>query len=204
MKIPSARFGVVAACIFFTLGVTGCATKRPAVSREESLAMSSRVFPRSKEQTLEAAQKVLSLSDGDDYQFQHSAAGFSAQRQWSVYLVLAAVMGTDFWAVRTSGVVDETRVELEVGTSAQGLTPMATTSPGTYSVGTLPSNAALVQGPALYELFFARMEYLLGLRADWPSCDWSDGRVKIGAAWGSNEALCNSFNVKDKTPSGPL
>jgi len=204
MKFLSARFGVAAACIFFTLGVTGCATKRPAVSREESLAMSSRVFPRSKEQTLDAAQKVLLLSDGDDYQFQHSAAGFSAQRPWIVYLVLAAAVGTDFWAVRASGSADETRIELEVGASAQAVTPMATTSQGTWTAGSLPANASLVQGPALYELFFARMEYLLGLRADWPSCDWSNGRVKTGATWGTNEALCNSFNVKDKTPSGPL
>lgn len=48
------------------------------------------------------------------------------------------------------------------------------------------------------------MDYLLGVRPDWMNCKMADERVKEGVVWGANEALCNSFNIKDETPSSPI
>lgn len=184
--------------------LAGCAAPRPQLSRAEYLAMTSRTLDAPKEQVLEAAEKVLRLADGDDFKIHHHSTGFSAQRNWSVYLVLAAAMGTDFWVVKTSEMGEKTRLELEVGRQASAITPMATTTPGTWTAGTMPASATPFDGPALYELFFARMDYLLGTRSDWPTCEWSDERVSRKATWGNNEGLCSAFNITDTKPEGPL
>ncbi|RXZ42712.1 hypothetical protein EBB06_12530 [Crenobacter cavernae] len=59
----------------------------------------------------------------------------------------------------------------------------------------------IVNGSAIYDVFWARMDWMLGRRGDWMDCKVADQRVKTGAAWGTNEALCNSFNITDKAPS---
>lgn len=184
--------------------LAGCATPPPQLSRADYLAMSSRTLEAPREQVLEAAEKVLRLADGDDFKIHHHATGFNAQRAWSVYLVLAAAMGTDFWVVKTSETGGKTRLEIEVGRQESAIMPMMTTTPGTWSAGTMPASATPINGPALYELFFARIDYLLGTRPDWPTCEWSDARVSSKATWGANDALCSAFNITDTKPEGPL
>lgn len=49
-------------------------------------------------------------------------------------------------------------------------------------------------------MFFARLDYLLGKGGAWMTCKDADERVKSGATWGNNEALCNSFNITDAHP----
>lgn len=184
--------------------LAGCAAPMPQLSRTEYLAMTSRTIEAPKERVLEAAEEVLRLADGDDVQIHHNAAGFNAHRPWSVYLVLAASMGTDFWSVRATDLGEKSRIEVEVGRQASAIVPMATTAPGTWTAGTMPAGAMPFRGPALYELFFARIEYLLGKREEWPTCDWSNQRVESKATWGENDGLCNAFNVTDAKPEGPM
>ena len=50
----------------------------------------------------------------------------------------------------------------------------------------------------------ARIAYLLGQRDTWMSCAESEARVASGVVWGETVALCNSFNVKDGVPEGPM
>ena len=84
----------------------------------------------------------------------------------------------------------------------QGLAvvPMMTTAPA-WTATTMPMVGTPVDGTALYDVFWARMDYLLGKRAKWMDCKEADRRVKQGIVWGSNENLCNSFNIKDDRPS---
>lgn len=185
--------------------LSGCVAPMPQVSRADYLKMTSRDVPAPKERVLEAAEKVMRLSDGDDYTIHHHKAGFNAQRRWSFYVVIAAGFGTDFWAIRADEYgADKTKLEVEVGTSAQPIVPMMTTAPGVWTASTLPANATPNTGPAIYELFFERLDYLLGRRAEWPTCEWAKERVKSKEVWGSIEPLCNPFNVNDETPKEPL
>lgn len=195
-------YKVLAAALSLS-GLAGCATP-PQPSRAEYLAQVSRTYAQPKEKVLAAAEEVLRLADGNDFQIAHNSDGFTAQRNWLVYIVIGASAGVDYWVVKTTEKDGRTQVETQVGTSMSTIAPMATTTPGTYSATTLPAGALVVTGPALYEVFFARMDYMLGLRADWPTCKWSDDRVSSKATYGNNEALCNVFNMADKTPAAPL
>ncbi|AEC22239.1 hypothetical protein PT7_P003 (plasmid) [Pusillimonas sp. T7-7] len=60
--------------------------------------------------------------------------------------------------------------------------------------------AGNVPGTAIYDVFWARMDYLLGKNDKWMTCEEANSRVKAAITWGPNEALCNSFNMKDAAP----
>lgn len=187
------------------LTLVGCATK-PRMTRQEALQVTTRTYTGvTQEQVISAAERVLTLADGDDFTFAHRTDGFLANRLWSVYLVLAASVGNDIWVLsatpRPDGSVFAT---VEVGTSASAITPMTTTTPGTWTATSLPPSAVPITGPALYEIFWGRVEYLLGFSDSWVDCKTADERVKSKATWGDNSALCNSFNMKDKKPEGPM
>jgi len=187
------------------LVVAGCATNAP-LTRQEALQATTRTYAGvTQEQVIGAAERVLRLADGDDFAFAHRPDGFLASRGWSVYLVLGASVGADTWVLSTSTRPDgAVFASVEVGTSAAAVTPMATTTPGTWTAAALPAGATPVQGRAVYDLFWSRVDYLLGLRETWPTCKESDAAVSSGKTRGFNDALCNSFNVKDETPAGPM
>lgn len=194
------------AVFIVALTLVGCALPtRKEMSREEWLTVTRHTFSNvTKDQAIAAAERVLKLADGDDVRVVHHEDGFVATRQWSIYLVLAAQFGMDTWDLRVSQDGANTKVRLGVASQGQMLAPMPTAR-GDASVGTMPGmGGAAVDGTAIYDLFWARMAYLLGQRDSWMTCAESDARVKAGTVWGLNEALCNSFNVKDQVPEGPM
>ena len=196
----------VIALLLGAIVLAGCAAPvRKELSREEWLSVTRHTFPSvTKDQAITAAEHVLKLADGDDVRVVHTEEGFVATRPWSMYLVIAAQFGVDTWDVRVSQ--DGANANVRLGVASQGhmMMPLPTAG-GDTSAGTMPGmGGAAVNGTAIYDLFWARMAYLLGQRDTWMSCAESDARVKAGTVWGMNEALCNSFNVKDQGPDGPM
>lgn len=187
----------------------GCAaqpmTREQSLSlREETIAATVRVYPdKSPADLIAAAEELLRLADGDDMRFAHDETGFNANRWWMVYVVLAFVSGTDFWRFTAVPTEDGggTKATVNVSTQMQNTTPTPTTG-GAWSAGTGPAMSAPYGGTAVYEIFWARMDYLLGLRPDWMSCVESNQRLKSGAVRGANDPLCNSFNLRDESPEG--
>lgn len=198
-------FAVAAATLGAVLAM-GCSLPvRKEMSRDEWLTVTRHTFPGvTKDQAIAAAERVLKLADGDDVRVVHHEDGFVASRSWSMYLVLGVQFGVDTWDVRVSQEGADSKVRLGVASQGQMLAPMPTAK-GDASVGTMPGmGGAAVEGTAIYDLFWSRMAYLLGQRDRWMSCAESDARVKAGTVWGMNEPLCNSFNVKDQVPEGPM
>jgi len=72
--------------------------------------------------------------------------------------------------------------------------------PQTYGTATTPVNSTPIQGTALYDLFWARMDYMLHKSNTWPTCQDALAKAKAGSVHGSNAALCNSTNVDDYSP----
>ena len=72
---------------------------------------------------------------------------------------------------------------------------------GDYVAGTSAMSGSPVMGTAIYDVFWSRLDYLLGKRKDWMTCKVADERVKQNITSGTNEALCNSFNMNDKLPN---
>lgn len=193
------------AILFLIVMVIGCATTpRPQLSREQWLAVYSRHYTGvTKEQVISAAERLFQLADGNDFTIIHTEDGVYATRNWSIYLILAAAMGTDYWQLKVTPDGDGVKATVQVNSQSQAITPVPTSS-GAWTATTGPMAGTPVGGTAIYDVFWSRMDYLLGKRPDWMNCEMADERVKQGVVWGPNDALCNSFNVEDETPSVPI
>lgn len=179
----------------------GCATQHPPQTRDEWLSTTTRNYSGvTKDQALAAAEKLFRLADGDDFAIAHTQNGIQATRPWLVYIVISAVSGTDSWGVTAEPSGDMLRVSAQVNTQSQAIAPMPTTDSGTWTAGAMPMSGVPVGGTAIYDVFWARMDYLLGKSEEWMTCDKANKRVDAGITWGSNECLCNSFNMKDELP----
>ncbi|MCB9965765.1 MAG: hypothetical protein H6855_06760 [Rhodospirillales bacterium] len=181
--------------------LSACATSKPKpLSREEYLQTTTREYTGfSQEEVISAAEEVLKLADGDDFIFSHTKNGFSATRNWSVYVVLAAAMGTDFWQFQAVPQGDIIKAEVIVSTSSSAISG-AYMGNGIAAPMTIPAGSASVAGNALYDLFWSRLDYILGTSDKWRSCKEQAQLKKVGVIWGNDDGLCNSFNVKDMSP----
>lgn len=180
--------------------VAGCAT-HPQMTRDEYLQTTQREYEgKSADDVLRAAEQLFVLADGDDFTFHHADDALSASRPWTVYLVLAASMGSDNWLIQTKEIPGGVKASAKVATSMGAVAPIATTG-GDWTASGLPGMGGnLVAGTAIYDVFWARMDYLLGKSDEWMTCEDADSRVRAGITWGPNEALCNGFNMKDNHP----
>lgn len=56
-----------------------------------------------------------------------------------------------------------------------------------------------VNSTAIYDLFWGRMDYLLGRRDEWMTCDEAKARREAGLTYGLLESLC-SVTTDDLAP----
>jgi hypothetical protein len=144
------------------------------------------------EQLTDAAEKALMHSD-KEYQVSRIKGGLTAARHWTLFLVTNQVEGNDNWDI-TVGRGAVKAVAWYAGGSV-GLPGSATS---------IPANSAddPYLSPPLYNLFFDRMEYFLGLRSDWAPCvqvDVSKFHRAEGLKNGGNDPLCFMAKAQDPT-----
>ncbi|MGE4505622.1 MAG: hypothetical protein AB7D51_09765 [Desulfovibrionaceae bacterium] len=162
--------------IILVCSLVSCA-KKPVLTREESLAlrqkhleMTQRTYSqKTPDEVLVAVDNILRLADGD-YEIFHSEKGLIAKRRWSFYAVLFAAFGQDTWYISTEYTdSNSTNIEIRVVSQSQGVAPMATTNGG-WTATTLPSLEDSVLSEPLYQLFYSRLDYLLGVSDIWYDC----------------------------------
>lgn len=182
--------------------MTGCsATPHKQLSREEWLDVYSQDYAGvTKEQVINAAENLFRLADGNDFSIIHTEDGVYATRNWLVYMVLAAASGTDYWKLTVAPTDNGVRATVRVNTQSQSIVPMPTTSDA-MTAGTTPMSGRPVEGTAVYDLFWNRMDYLLGKSPTWMTCKMAKEKIEKGEVWGTIEPLCNAFNVKDDQPA---
>ena len=190
---------------FLTIALCSCAPKKPmtpeeiAAERTRQMNMITRVYLDKKpEEVLVAAARVFALAD-DDYNVSHFPNGISAQRNWLIYMVISAAMGTDTWQVNVMPEGEGTKIIVQH--SGQGSSvfagPVATSGGGTSTTAmTVPTMANMTTTPAIYQLFYARLEHLLGKRQDWPTCKDASKLFTEGHL----DPFCTVAN--DRTPDG--
>lgn len=191
---------LVCVCIF----TVGCATQKK-MTREEYLKMTNRTYEDvSEDNLLKAAEKLFYLSDGDDFTFHHAPKGLTAIRPWSIYLILAATNGTDVWTVQVNEQINTKKINVSVyGSTAIGgsIMPMVGAGGGGSVIGVPGAGGGIpMSGTAIYELFWSRLDYLLGKTQKWKTCDEIEEEIQAGKLWGNIESFCSSFNVKDNLP----
>ncbi len=176
--------GLLAIVMMLTL-ISGCAARR-ALTRAQYMTMVSRTYEGVKpKEAIAAAEKLLRLADEEDITFQHSEQGFRAHRAWLLYFVLAAATGTDIWTVTAAPVEGGAKVTMYLHRVGGGIIPS----------GVFPADTM-----AIYDLFWGRMDYLLGRRDRWMTCEEAQSRVNQGITFGSLEYLC--LFTDDKKPEG--
>ena len=193
--------GKLAVVLLALVVLSGCAVKRPTQTREEWLQTTTRTYQGvTKDQALNAVEKLFRLADGDDFSIVHTEEGIQATRAWSIYVIISATFGRDYWTVKAEQKDGGVKLAVQANIEMQNLTPMPTTSSGTWTAGTMPMAGRPINGTALYELFWARLDYLLGKSKEWMTCEVADKRRSEGITWGWNDPLCNSFNMTDSLP----
>lgn len=169
---------------------TGCVPKQPQLTRQQWINITSHTYTGiTKEQAINAAEKVLRLADGDDFLIVHNESGFHASRNWVVYIVIGAAMGTDYWKIVVTEKREESiNVEVQISTQMNTIASAMEGRP--------------VNGTAIYDLFWSRFEYLIKKNNNWLTCKKADEKLDKKITWGLTEQLCNSFNVDDNVPEG--
>lgn len=187
-----ARAGALSATsILFVLA--GCSTPPKIADRADYLAEGTRVYQgETRERVIQAAETILKISDPEDFEFRHQPSGFTGYRKYLIYLVLAAERGQDKWDFHA----DEKPggVEASVSVSKAGV------ASGGYSATAFEG---AVQWIPLYRLFWKRMDYMLGKRPDWTTCEQEAAAVRAAGTTGIDGlgALCGMTSQgKDAVP----
>jgi len=158
----------------------GCQQTARIDDRQSFFKEATRTYPgESRERVLQAAERVLRQSDPADFEFDHSLYGFVASRRYMVYAVLAAANGKERWDLQTEEGPEGLRAVLNVSESG--------VSHGGYS--SIPFEARMASVP-LYRLFWARVEYVLGKRKDWVSCESARAALGENASAEALSGLC--------------
>jgi hypothetical protein len=138
-----------------------CAAPHQIRDRSDFLAEAQKDFPgETRERVISAAETVLKISDPDDFEFRYTMTGFTGLRRYFIYAVLAAAQGREKWEFTTEQLPNGMRAAITVSEAG-------TTVGGNSST---PYEGQMASVP-LYRLFWARVEYVLGRRSDWVTCD---------------------------------
>lgn len=189
--------------VLSTVIVSGCALNQKKMTREEFLQVTRKTYQEvTPEQIFEASERLFILTDGDDFNFQHTPDSLIANRPWSIYMVLAATSGTDAWVVKATKNPDTGLTDASVFVTIYyggGMSPMFMGN--SASVVTSPAGGGTPPlGTATYKLFWDRLDYLLGKTPTWTTCEDIDNAVASGEVWGDAGPLCNVMNIKDQRP----
>lgn len=174
--------------------ISGCSAPHSIIDRSDYLAEATRTYDRvSREQVIAAAERVLKVTDPQDWEFRHSGDGFTGLRRYFVYAVILTRQGREKWEFSTEK--DGSGVKASIGISQGGLqTAGYSAIPYEEQMGSIP----------LYRLFWARLDYMLGKRSDWVSCESAEAGLKeTNTAATALGGLCGSTSQGRGAPPPP-
>ena len=144
--------------------ITGCGstnhlTIAEQIAKNEKEKEMSKYFFNdvNKIQVAGAIEKVLRLSDGNDYSISYQESKIDVKRTSVIYLVFYAGIKNDRWEIFLEEKNNGVYVSIKTYVSSQEM------------VAVFPERE-IVKGD-LYNLFFNRIEYILGRNTKWQSCE---------------------------------
>ena len=193
--------------ILTLLTVASCATRK--MTRHEWLSVTNKTYSDvSKEEFIKANEYFFKLLDDEsDLTIAHHRDGMVVSRNWLLYFVIGAAMGTDTWHITAKEKDGKLNVHLAINRlegSVTGVPGGAYTSPQTV---TAPSMVNAINGPISYETYWKRMDFLLGRSETWYSCKDIEKDLKNEKSWGRDDPVCSvtlpfyapkSVNKKEK------
>jgi hypothetical protein len=175
--------------------LAACATGERPNNHAEWLKEATRVWPgETQARLIAAAEAVVRHPDPADTTLEYSKAGFLARRKFVIYAVVAAAVGEDRWTFAASENAEGASASLRViqrGTAFSG-----------SSSERFRDNQTDVGG---MRLFYARMEYLLGRRPDWVTCEQVSVKLSLPADRQGTDMLCGlTLQARDAPPPPKL
>jgi hypothetical protein len=179
--------------------ISGCVTRPPPSVQElteslnKSRAESSRIFPgKTEDQVRSASQKVLYLLDPSDMGFDLVDHQVLATRAGIIITFGAVFNERDWYSVSTSSVPGGVRSTL--GLSSE--TNLAFVAGGQIPYSFKESIPATANNNWVdYKLFHDRVEYILGMRPQWPTCDEAKKESPDKPM-----LLCDSIGLENNSP----
>jgi hypothetical protein len=155
------------------------------MSQDEQIKATTRVYRDiSPEFIFSAADKLLVRSNETEFQFSRSPGSLTAELQRSVYNSNTSWQEWhEIWVVTAQEQKEEVLVSVNVERQITHLFGNETQTP---------------YGPAVYDLFWDRLEFLLGLRDKWVTCEESQDNIRQGKTRGHVNWLCRVKNEKKR------
>lgn len=157
--------------------MAGCVS-RPQVSREEYFDMTTRTYEGvTQKQVFQAAENFFTLLDGDDFDITHSKNKVQGIRNFTLFLI----GGNDTWEITTLPAVNGQVVSVSL------LNRMSTA-------------AHQSKRKVIFDVFWARMDYLLAKRHDWLTCEEVAEMLDKKETWGDPLSVCDEITLKNNHP----
>lgn len=183
------------------LFISGCAHQKQLTLEQldrqmiENKKSSARIYKdKSIDQVRSASQQVLYLLDPPDMQFDVQDNELLATRFSTFYAVFSVGYGRDWYSV--------TMKQLPVGVESKfGLTgqmnagPFPTSMPVSFK-SNIPISAH--DNPIDFKLFHDRVEYILGIRNSWTTCEEAK---KMESQNSKDMALCDLIGLENTSPN---
>ena len=186
------------------VALAGCAQKAPPTVAEMDSALlanqqqATRVYPNQPPMNVrKAAYQALELLDQGDMKFDVRTNELLATRRFFFYAIFAMTVGREWYSLSTVAEGDGTKATLGFD-SAFNASVIPIDIPESFK-----SNISISaqQNPADYKLFHDRVEYLLGLRTNWVTCD----QAKRQQPNPKREMLfCDQIGLENLAPASTL
>lgn len=150
---------------------------------------------KSPKEVLEASHKALYMLDpGYDMEFDLTTDKLFAKRAWVVYLVVWSTLGLDQYNVSVEKIPNGTKSMLAFGSDSLPIIWPPNSFKKDLDVG-------YMENPADFKLFHDRVEYLLGMRKDWVTCDAAKAKQPDPK---KEMFLCDSVGLENISPEDQL
>jgi len=180
-----------------TVVFSGCVMpQNKVISQNEWLKMTTKTYNKSESEILEASKKVFIMADEKDFNFQVIDDNKLIADRDAFYFNSGVVR--DRWVIKTANIgVNTTKVSVIAG--IPNLFGNASFIDDESKL-VLVKTTRETQDNALYDLFYARLDYFLNLKAEWVTCENND-IANNNQTYGSDNKLCD-YTFDNKQPYG--
>jgi hypothetical protein len=180
--------------IFVLLLLTACARPQRVENHADWLKESTRVYAgETRARVIAAAEAVLKHADGRDTRFEYNQNGFSATRPFGMNALAVGIKGEDRWtfSVREGKAGSATALRVIRSGTASAASKRSRFRENVVYLGS-------------FRLFYARIEYVLGRRTDWISCEKARAALDLPGDAEGTDLLCGiTHQSADAPPERP-
>jgi hypothetical protein len=175
------------------LTLAACMPAARVATHDEWQREATRTWPgENRARVIAAADAVLKHADPRDTAVEYNHHGFTARRKFFIYALIATANGTETWTFSSA--------ENEQGASATvRIIQRGTARAGSHSERFRENQVYL----GSLRLFYARIDYLLGRRADWITCTEAADKLTLPAGAPGLQSLCSLTHQGRDAPPPP-